>query len=240
MGKQIKRLLCFGDSFCADSRIHFKDIRSYINWTNTHWGSNESWIDELCHKLDIKVEHVGKSGTGPSDVFWQLSNFLATDKLTENDLVIITWSQLRRSLDAEGKPLRDYDPIDEPNLHTAAKLFYLYIYNQNERFNTYNMSVNAVDNLMRNYNCSLFHFYCFPTEFNREIPESVAPYVKQMYTPAVGHVCNEFNLSEMCAKYYKGDQPDHIWWRRSEGDEHPNHLGPLANAELIKYIMDRL
>ena len=243
MGKEIKRLLCFGDSFCADSRTYFATDTSYQSWTNKHWGSNRSWIDEICQQSNISINHVGVPGTGPGDVFWQISNFLANDTFHDSDLVVITWSQYNRSKDAANRPLRgykEYDHIVEADMHVAAKLFFHRIYNEYERFNAYNMSVNAVDNLMRNYNCSLFHFYCFPTEFNREIPELVTPYVKQTYTPAIGHVCNEFNLSGLCAKHYQGDKPDHTWWSRPEGDEHPNHLGPLANAELIKYITDRL
>lgn len=244
MGKVIKRLLCFGDSFVADSRIFYKDIRSYMSWSSKHWGTNEAWIDELCGKLNIsKVGHVGKPGTGPSDVFWQLSNFLASSELTENDLVIITWSQFRRSLDAGNNPLRgfaEYDPVNEPNMVAASKLYFKHIYNENERFNAYNMSVNAVDNLLRNTPATVLHFYCFRDEFMREIPDQVQPFVKQTYTPQVGHVCEEFNLSDMAAKHYQGDKPDHSWWCRPEGDEHPNHLGPLANEQLINYIMDRL
>lgn len=243
MGKKIKRLLCFGDSFCADSRLYHINNKNYQGWSNKHWGTNQSWIDELCGKLDITVEHLGEPGTGPGDVFWQISNFLAEDTFNIDDLVIITWSQYVRSRDSSNKPLRgfdEYDSVTEADMHIAAKLFFHRIYNDYERFNAYNMSINAVDNLMKDHSCSLFHFYCFTTEFMRVIPEMVQPYVKQTYTPQVGHVCEDFNLSTMCAEYYKGDQPDHTWWRRSVGDEHPNHLGPLANERLINYIMDRL
>jgi hypothetical protein len=186
---------------------------------------------------------VGVPGAGPSDVFWQLSNFLANDELLETDLVLITWSQYARSKDGVSKPLRhykDYDPVTEAKMHEASKLFFMYIYNDYERFNAYNMSVNAVDNLLKDVKSKLFHFYCFDVEFARRVPHHIQQHVYQFYQPTTGHLCTEFCLSGMCAKHYKGDLPDHTWWRREVGDEHPNHLGPLANAELIEYIRDRL
>jgi len=243
MGATIKRILCFGDSFVADSRNYYAGDTAYQAWTNKHWGSNISWIDELSDQLDAPVMHVGSPGTGPSDVFWQLSNFLSRNKLTETDLVIITWSQYARSKDGLGKPLRhytDYDPINESKMHEASKLFFMHIYNDYERFNAYNMSVNAVDNLLKDVKSKLFHFYCFDTEFAQQVPEHIQSRVYKFHAPETGHLCTEFYLSGMCAKYYKGDLPDHTWWRRPVGDEHPNHLGPLANAELIEYIRDRL
>jgi hypothetical protein len=243
MATTIKRILCFGDSFVADSRLYHAGDKAYQAWTNKHWGSNNAWLDELAEKLDCSINHVGIPGAGPGDVFWQLSNFLAHDELLETDLVIITWSQYSRDKDATGKPLRhysDYDPVTEAKMYEAVKMFFLHIFNDYERFNAYNMSVNAVDNLLRNVKSKVFHFYCFDIEFARQVPEHIQPHVYQFNAPKTGHLCTAFCLSGMCAKYYKGDMPSHTWWRREEGDEHPNHLGPLANAELIEYIKDRL
>lgn len=243
MATTIKRILCFGDSFCADSRLYHTGDKFYQDWTNQHWGSNQAWIDELADQLDCSVNHLGVPGTGPSDVFWQLSNFLAHNELLETDLVIITWSQYTRSLDSVGEPLQhyqDYSPINEAKMHDAAKMFFLCIYNESERFNTYNMSVNAVDNLLRNVKSKVFHFYCFYSEFARQVPEHIQSHVYQFNAPKTGHLCTAFYLSALGEKHYREGKPFETWWARPEGDEHPNHLGPLANAELTEYIKDRL
>ncbi len=243
MAKTFNRLLCFGDSFCADTRLYYDGDRAYQAWTNKHWGSNNSWIDELCEDLQCGIGHVGTPGSGPGDVFWQMTNFLANDEFCEDDLIVITWSQYARSKDGVGKPLRhhsDYDPVTESRMHDAAKLFFLHIYNDYERFNAYNMSVNAVDNLLRNVKSKVLHFYCFDVEFARCVPEHIKPHIYTFYEPKTGHLCTDFCLSGVSAKHYKSDDADRTWWRREVGDEHPNHLGPLANAELIQYIKDQL
>jgi len=237
--KKYNRLLCFGDSFVQDSKKYRFNDKSYEIWANETWGTNTSWIDDFSDMLNLPVGHVGQSGTGPSDVFWQISNFLSKDTFYDDDLVIIVWSCFRRVMDKFKKPLHmynHYDPVKEADLYIATKYYYEYIYNVFERLNVYNMSVKAVDSILSNVKSNIFHFYSFELVVDKRLKEQV----KQIFYPTTGHLCKEFSLIEIASKYYKGYKPEDTWWKRDDGDVHPNHLGPLANLELINYLKNRI
>lgn len=243
MDKKHKRLLIFGDSYCAES-IRYSE-RYLGGNTNTalrkyfkeQYNDSPSWIDSLSDCLNVPVEHVGESGTGPSDVVWQLTNFLADDILDSNDIVIIAWSQYNRSKDKNYKPVmfpNEYG-VHQERQATAAKMYFNYIYNDDERLNVYNASILAVDQLLGNFTGPLFHFFCFDTEFNKFPNKLPSSRIRQTYQPTSGHLCTEFSLGQLCAKYYKTGPEDTRYWSLF-----PNHMGPKANDDLINYIRERL
>lgn len=241
MEKKYKRLLIFGDSYCAES-IRYAERHlgeeatvGVKNYFNQQYNNSPSWIDTLSQKLTIPVDHIGDPGTGPSDVIWQLNNFLADDILDFDDIVIICWSQYNRSKDKNYKPVRfpnEYGEHQE-RIAAAAKMYFNYIYNDDERLNVYNASVLAADQLLKNFNGPLFHFFCFETEFYKFPNKLPSSQIRQTHQPSTGHLCTEFNLGELCAKYYKTGPEDQSYWSLF-----PNHMGPLANEELINYILD--
>lgn len=243
MGKKYNRLLLFGDSFCAESiRYAEKNLsETHSNGTKNYFreqfNNNPGWIDELSDQLCLPVDHIGIPGTGPSDVVWQLTNFLSDDILDTDDIVIICWSQYNRSIDKNYKPVRfpnEYGEHQERQA-AAARMYFNYIYNDDERLNVYNASILAVDQLLKNFNGSLFHFFCFDTEFYKFPNKSSTSQIRQTYQPNTGDLCVEFSLSGLCEKHYKTTPDDNRFWAL-----YPNHLGPKANKDLIHYIQERL
>ena len=243
MGQPSKRLLVFGDSYGAES---LKYTDSLGDWQKSRgarfyfeeqYNNSPSWIDQLSDLTGTDVRHVGVAGTGPSDVVWQLTNFLANDCLTEDDIVIICWSQYNRSKDKTNEPIRfpdEYHPSQD-RMSNAVKLYFHFIYNDDERLNVYNASVLAVDQLLKDFAGKLFHFYCFGTEFHRFPDKTDSSTVLKTYQPTTGNLCTQFHLSELCEKHYKTSEDDSRFWSL-----YPNHMGPLANADLINYIQERL
>ncbi len=243
MEKQFKRLLIFGDSFCAESirfcEKHKKPEHTFgvKNYFKEQYNNSPSWIDTLCDRLDVSVDHVGDPGTGPGDVVWQLTNFLADNALDSNDIVIICWSQYNRSKDKKYNPVRfpaEYSEREE-RLANAARMYFNFIYNDDERLNVYNASVLAVDKLLENFSGKLLHFFCFDTEFYQFQSKSAESRIKQTYQPTTGNLCTQFCLSELCEKHHRTGPDDNRFWSR-----YPNHMGPRANEDLISYIQEHL
>lgn len=243
MEKKFKRLLVFGDSYCAES-VKFcekhkgpESAFAFKKYVKEQYNDNPSWMDTLSDHLGVTVDHVGTAGTGPSDVVWQLTNFLADNKISNEDIIIICWSQYNRSLDKNNKPIRFPEEYLEQDarLAGAVKLYFNFIYNDDERLNVYNASVLAVDKLLEAFRGPLFHFFCFHTEYSRFQHRSDKSLIKKTYFPVTGNLCTSFYLSELAERHYRTHKDDNSFWKA-----YPNHLGPLANQDLINYIKVRL
>ena len=91
----------FGDSYGAYSSYVFqgRDPVPGIDSTfepNLKIKKTMSWIDYLSDHTNQKVGHLGTPGRGPLDVVDQLFNFLKSNKINEDDILIFCWSRKDR------------------------------------------------------------------------------------------------------------------------------------------------
>lgn len=153
--KKIRRINCFGDSYCADP-------------------SEGGWIDVLAKKLNAEIGHLGRHGTGPDNCYKQFSNFLKRsnfdDETGDEDLYIFCWSDAERVRDVHERQLPDpYHTVPDititPKYLEAVKLYHTYIHNVAMWENIFFACHDAVK-----YKCitrnlqNVQHFYCFRRE----------------------------------------------------------------------------
>ena len=231
----------FGDSYGAYSSYVFQG-RDHVPGIDPTFEPNlkikktMSWIDYLSDHTNQKVGHLGTPGRGPLDVVDQLFNFLKSNDINEEDILIFCWSRKDREMDKWGDPYLDPE-FDNPRytetqdivrFKQAVSLYYLYLYSDEQCLQMANSSYLAIDGMLKNLPCkNVFHFYCFMSEIKERDQNN-------LHIPVNGIVTDEWSL------YRHAHSFDDYGENGIDDMEYPNHYSPAGSIALADYIYEKI
>jgi hypothetical protein len=231
----------FGDSYAAYSSYVFQGRDTVPGIDHTFQPERKikktmSWIDYLSDHTDQKVGHLGTPGRGPLDCVQQFYNFLKTNKVYEEDILIFCWSRKDREMDKWGDPYLDpefdnnrfTDEKDIQRYKQAVSLYYLYLHSEEQCFQMINSSYLAIDGILGNLPCkNMFHFYCFMSEIEERDRE-------KLHIPINGVVTDNWSL-------YKHAHSFNDYGENGIDDmDYPNHYSPKGSIGLADYINEKI